>query len=175
MKRLCVLITAFERKIKAFDRQLNQRAGLDRIELIVPHACEVPAEVGGAAALVALMDQPGGSEAAPDKTIQIRVRHTGMKGSFLMPVEGLSLKQHADIVLVGSAPSWTILLFPPKLRTGEPNEVPWPLNKPDSQGWGRKLNLGITLRSVIFKRVTKPSSHDLNERLEIRLSRCEAF
>jgi hypothetical protein len=66
-----------------------------------------------------------------------------------------------------------ILLFPPKLRTGESDEVPWPLNEFDSQRWGRKLNLGITLRSVIFKRVAKPSSHDLNERLEIRLSRCE--
>jgi hypothetical protein len=96
-----------------------------------------------------------------------------MKGSFLMPVEGLSLKEHADIILAGSAASWTILLFPPKLRTGKPNEVPWPLNKLDSQRRGRKLNLGITLRSVIFKRVAEPGSHDLNERLEIRLSRCE--
>jgi hypothetical protein len=96
-----------------------------------------------------------------------------MERSFLMPMEGLSLKEHADIVLVSSAPSWTILLFPPKLRTGKPNEVPWPLNKLDSQRRGRKLNLGITLRSVIFKRVAEPGSHDLNERLEIRLSRCE--
>src|SRR4029077_5737188 len=70
---LRVLITAFERQVKGIDRPLNQRAGLDRIELIVPHACEVPAKVGGAAALFALVDQPGGSEAAPDETFQIRV------------------------------------------------------------------------------------------------------
>ena len=48
---------------------------------------------------------PGGSEAAPDKTVQIRVGHDGMKRSLLMPAESLSLKEHADIVLVGSAPS----------------------------------------------------------------------
>ena len=83
-----------------------------------------------------------------------------------MPVEGLTLKVHADIILVCSAPSLAILLFPPKLRTGEPNEVPWPLNIFDSQRWGRKLNLGIALYSVIFERVAEPGSHDLNEGLE---------
>ena len=96
-----------------------------------------------------------------------------MKRSLLMPAEGLSLEVHADIVLVGSAPSWTILLFPPKLRAGEPNEVPWPLNEFDSQRRGRKLNLGITLYSVIFERIAEPGSYDLNEGLEVRLSRCD--
>ena len=73
MKYLRVLIAAFERQVKAIDRHLNQRACLNRVEILVPHACEVPTKVGGTATLFALVDQPGGSEAAPDKTIQIRV------------------------------------------------------------------------------------------------------
>ena len=73
VKYLRVLIAAFERQVKTIDRHLNQRAGLDRIEILAPHACEVPTKVGGTATLFALVDQPGGSEAAPDKTIQIRV------------------------------------------------------------------------------------------------------
>ena len=73
MKYFRVLIAAFERQVKAIDWHLNQRAGLDRIEILVPHACEVPTKVGGTAALFALVYQPGCSEAAPDETIQIRV------------------------------------------------------------------------------------------------------
>jgi hypothetical protein len=73
MKCLRVLIAASERQIKAIDWHLNQRAGLDRIKNIVPHSCNVPTKVGGTAALFALVYQPGGSEAAPDETIQIRV------------------------------------------------------------------------------------------------------
>ncbi len=73
VKCLRVLITAFERQVKAIDRHLNQRACLDRIEILVPHACEVPPKVAGTAALIALVDQPGCSEAAPEETIQIRV------------------------------------------------------------------------------------------------------
>src|SRR5580765_5756832 len=96
-----------------------------------------------------------------------------MKRSLLVPVESLSLKIHADITLVCSASGWTILLFPPKLRTGKSNEVPWPLNNFNSQRRGRKLDLGITIRSVSFERVAEPGSHDLNEGLEIRLSRCD--
>ena len=73
MKCLRVLIAAFERQVKAIDWHLNQGAGLDRIEILVPHPREIPTEVGGTAALFALVDQPGCSEAAPDETIQIRV------------------------------------------------------------------------------------------------------
>jgi hypothetical protein len=73
MKCFRVLISAFERQIKAIDWHLNQRAGLDRIKNVVPHACEVPTEVGGTAALFALVDQPGGSDAAPEETFQICV------------------------------------------------------------------------------------------------------
>ena len=97
---LRVLIAAFESQVKAIDRRLNQRAGLDRIELIVSHACEVPAKVGGTAALFALMDQPGSSETAPDETLQIGVRYDAMKCSLLMPVERLPLKVHTDIILI---------------------------------------------------------------------------
>ena len=96
-----------------------------------------------------------------------------MKRSFLMPVEGLSLDIDADIILVRSAPSWTILLFPSKLWTGESNEVPWSLNNFDSQRRARKLNRGITLYSVISERIAEPSSHDLNEGLQVRLPRCD--
>src|SRR2546422_6309153 len=96
-----------------------------------------------------------------------------MKRSLLVPAEGLSLHIHANITLVCSSPSWTILLFPPKLRTGKPNKVPRPLNNFDSQRWRRKLNLGLAICTVIFKCVAEPSSHDLNKRLEIRFSRCE--
>ena len=73
MKYLRVLIAAFERQVKAIDRHLNQRACLDCVEILVPHACEVPTKVGGTATLFALVGQPGGSEADPDKTFQIRV------------------------------------------------------------------------------------------------------
>ena len=66
---LRVLIAAFERQVEAIHRHLNQRSCLDRVEILAPHACEVPTKVGGTAALFALVDQPGGSEAAPDEVV----------------------------------------------------------------------------------------------------------
>ena len=73
MKCLRVLVAAFNREIETINWHLNQRACLDRIEIFVPHAPEIPTKEGGTAALFALVNQPGGSEAAPDKTVQIRV------------------------------------------------------------------------------------------------------
>jgi hypothetical protein len=90
-----------------------------------------------------------------------------MNCSFLMPVKGLSLEVYTDIILVCSSPSWTVLLFPPKLGTGKPNEVPPSHEILNPQGGRRKLDFGITLRSVIFERIAEPGSQHLNEWLEI--------
>jgi DNA polymerase IIIc chi subunit len=69
MKCLRVLIAAFERQIKALDRHLNQWAGLDRVEIFIPHARKVPPKISRTASLLALVDQPGSSEAAPNEIV----------------------------------------------------------------------------------------------------------
>ena len=71
MKCLRVLIAAFERQVEAVDRYLHQRAGLDRIEILIPHPREVPPKVGGTAALFALVDQPGSPQASEEEAVDI--------------------------------------------------------------------------------------------------------
>ncbi len=70
------------------------------------------------------MDQPGASDAAPDKTLQVRIGHDGMEGSLLVPVKGFPLQVHADVLFAASPSRREILLFPSKLRTGESDEIP---------------------------------------------------
>src|SRR5688572_4524793 len=124
LKGLRVLIAAFEGHIEDIDRHLDQRAGLNGVELIVAHAGEITADIPGTTGLFALMDQPRLSDAAEQKAVDIGIGGNGVKDAFLLPTKRFELDICPHEVFITSGTGRLIFLLPAKLRTGHAEKAP---------------------------------------------------